>query len=41
MTTDLKIDIYQEQERVKKEIVAQGLRVLVCTGTGCIAKWLT
>lgn len=37
MTTDLKIDIYQEQERVKKEIVAQGLRVLVCTGTGCIA----
>ena len=37
MTTDLKIDIYQEQERVKKEIVVQGLRVLVCTGTGCIA----
>lgn len=37
MTTDLKIDILQEQERVKKEIAAQGLRVLVCTGTGCIA----
>lgn len=37
MTTELKIDIHQEQERVKKEIAAQGLRVLVCTGTGCIA----
>ena len=37
MTTELKIDIAQEQERVKKQIAEQGLRVLVCTGTGCIA----
>jgi len=37
MTTDLKIDIAQEQERVKQMLQEQGLRVLVCTGTGCIA----
>ncbi len=29
--TELKIDIKQEQERVKKEMSKQGLRVLVCT----------
>ena len=31
------IDIKQEQERVKEQIKAQGLRVLVCAGTGCVA----
>src|SRR5574344_2746310 len=30
-------DIKAEQENSKKYIEAQGLRVLVCTGTGCIA----
>ena len=31
------IDIAAEQERVKEQIKAQGLRVLVCAGTGCVA----
>ena len=31
------IDIKAEQERVKEQIKAQGLRVLVCAGTGCVA----
>src|SRR5574344_1384015 len=30
-------DIKAEQEKAKKHIDSQGLRVLVCTGTGCIA----
>ena len=37
MVIELTKDIYKEQERVKQEIAQQGLRVLVCTGTGCIA----
>ena len=37
MVTELTKDIYKEQERVKQEMAQQGLRVLVCTGTGCIA----
>ena len=36
MTTTL-IDIKGEQEKVKEQIKAQGLRVLVCAGTGCVA----
>ena len=36
MTTTL-INIKAEQERVKEQIKAQGLRVLVCAGTGCVA----
>ena len=31
------IDIKAEQQRVKEQIRAQGLRVLVCAGTGCVA----
>jgi len=30
-------DIKAEQAKVKKDIEAQGLRVLVCAGTGCVA----
>jgi len=33
----LNIDIKQEQEKVEQTIKAQGLRVLVCAGTGCVA----
>jgi NADH:ubiquinone oxidoreductase subunit F (NADH-binding)/(2Fe-2S) ferredoxin/NAD-dependent dihydropyrimidine dehydrogenase PreA subunit len=33
----LNIDIKQEQQRAQDEIKAQGLRVLVCAGTGCVA----
>ncbi len=33
----LNIDIKQEQEKVEQSIKAQGLRVLVCAGTGCVA----
>lgn len=36
MTVTL-IDIKKEQEKVKEQIKAQGLRVLVCAGTGCVA----
>lgn len=36
MTATL-IDIKKEQEKVKEQIKAQGLRVLVCAGTGCVA----
>ena len=36
MTTAL-INIKSEQEKVKEAIKAQGLRVLVCAGTGCVA----
>lgn len=31
------INIKAEQEKVKEDIKAQGLRVLVCAGTGCVA----
>ena len=31
------IDINKEKENIKAAIKAQGLRVLVCSGTGCIA----
>ena len=33
----LNIDIEKEQQRIKSEIDKQGLRVLVCAGTGCVA----
>ena len=36
MTTSL-LNIKAEQEKVKNAITAQGLRVLVCAGTGCVA----
>jgi NADH:ubiquinone oxidoreductase subunit F (NADH-binding)/(2Fe-2S) ferredoxin/NAD-dependent dihydropyrimidine dehydrogenase PreA subunit len=34
---DLNIDIKQEQQKAQDEIKSQGLRVLVCAGTGCVA----
>ncbi len=37
MSTTLNIDINQEQKRAHDEIKEQGLRVLVCAGTGCVA----
>ncbi|MBQ2644827.1 NADH-quinone oxidoreductase subunit NuoF [bacterium] len=33
----LTVDIKDEQQKAQEEIKAQGLRVLVCSGTGCIA----
>ncbi len=33
----LTVDIKEEQKKAKETIKAQGLRVLVCSGTGCIA----
>ena len=35
--TALNIDIKKEQERAQELIKEQGLRVLVCAGTGCVA----
>ena len=35
--TALNIDIKQEQLKAQEEIKKQGLRVLVCAGTGCVA----
>lgn len=35
--TALNIDIKQEQLKAQEEIAKQGLRVLVCAGTGCVA----
>ncbi len=35
--TMVNIDIKQEQLKAQEEIKAQGLRVLVCAGTGCVA----
>lgn len=35
--TALNIDIKQEQAKAQEEIKRQGLRVLVCAGTGCVA----
>ena len=37
MGINLNIDINEEQRRAKEIVSAQGLRVLVCNGTGCIA----
>ena len=31
------MDIRQEQLKAQEEIKKQGLRVLVCAGTGCVA----
>ena len=36
-TTTLNIDIKEEQKKALEEIKKQGLRVLVCCGTGCMA----
>ena len=33
----LKIDIKEEQRKANEEVKKQGFRVLVCSGTGCIA----
>ena len=33
----LTIDIKKEQENALAQIKSQGLRVLVCGGTGCVA----
>ena len=33
----LNIDIKEEQKRAQEAIKNQGLRVLVCAGTGCVA----
>ena len=33
--TALNIDIKQEQLKAQEELKKQGLRVLVCAGTGC------
>lgn len=35
--TSLSIDIKEEQKKAQEIITAQGLRVLVCAGTGCVA----
>ena len=35
--SNLNIDILKEQEKAHKHIEEQGLRVLVCAGTGCVA----
>ena len=37
MEMTLKTDIKEEQKKYKEQITAQGLRVLVCAGTGCTA----
>ena len=36
-TNTININIQEEQQRAEESIKAQGLRVLVCNGTGCIA----
>ena len=35
--TTFNVDIKEEQNKAQKIIENQGLRVLVCSGTGCIA----
>ena len=35
--THLAVNIEEEQRKAQEKIKAQGLRVLVCSGTGCIA----
>ena len=37
MGNELNIDIKQEQAKAHEEVKKQGLRVLVCAGTGCVA----
>jgi len=37
MTTELAINIIEEQNKAQENIKQQGLRVLVCAGTGCVA----
>ncbi len=37
MTANLTIDIKEEQNKAQQHIKEQGLRVLVCAGTGCVA----
>ena len=37
MTTNLTIDIIEEQKKAQELVKKQGLRVLVCAGTGCVA----
>ncbi len=37
MSTELNINIQEEQKRAQEIVASQGLRVLVCNGTGCIA----
>ena len=36
-TSQLNIDIKEEQKKAKDILSKQGLRVLVCAGTGCVA----
>ena len=36
-TKSLSIDIKEEQKKAQEQIKKQGLRVLVCAGTGCVA----
>ena len=33
----LNIDIQEEQKKAQQQVASQGLRVLVCAGTGCVA----
>ena len=35
--TTLNINIQDEQKKAQEQITNQGLRVLVCAGTGCMA----
>ena len=35
--TALNIDIKEEQKKAQESLTKQGLRVLVCAGTGCVA----
>ena len=35
--SNLSIDINEEQRKAQENIKEQGLRVLVCAGTGCVA----
>ena len=35
--TSLNINIKEEQQKAQELIKKQGLRVLVCAGTGCVA----
>ena len=37
MTTSLAVNIKEEQKKAQENINKQGLRVLVCAGTGCVA----
>lgn len=37
MVNTLNVDISNEQKKAHEHIAAQGLRVLVCAGTGCVA----